>query len=237
MTKIVKADKLTAYMAAMLEAEEESKVEITEDEELDDDGNPVPVHKRHKKDEPTAEDESAAELMQAIALVGISRDATLAQAIISRVANECGSNNWLLPAKVARDRAVINIGYQAGYLPSELGNHALTVFGIEHPTFGKVIPKSHDFAYQAGLKIGQEFFKAKTKEEERQHKLAAEKELGTEIPESDAEVTSDAAGRILAAMRAKEAKEKAEAVARGDAEDDVALDKSPVAPQDDPFSF
>lgn len=173
------------------------------------------------------------ELIQKVAAITFNLDRTAAQAFVGERVATILNNDWLMSAAGIRERACADIGYIAGYLPTEMGNQTLQLFQVKHPYFGDKIPSSIDEALEIGRAIGRELLDRKLSKKEQARRDEQRKTLGIALPEIGDEVSNEDAEKILTAIREKseaarkEAEKKAkiaEKAARREAELDRADD-------------
>ena len=97
-----------------------------------------------------------------------------------------------------------NLGYLAGYLPSEYGNAVLRMLDVEHPVFGKSLNVSTDEALAAGMMMAEQLREVRLAEE-RKAKIAAKRAAGLDLPDIDKAISSADAKELFEKLRAMKA--------------------------------
>lgn len=97
-----------------------------------------------------------------------------------------------------------DLGYCAGYMPTEYGNQVLALLDVEHPVFGKNLDVTADEALAAGMRLAEQLREVKLAAE-RRAKRAAKAAAGLDLPDVEDAVSSANAKEVLSKLRAMKA--------------------------------
>lgn len=146
--------------------------------------------------------DSIAQILAKVGAVTDLDDPVQAKQIKEDMVQGAAARELFMSGREIAQKVNNDLGYIIGYLPAELGNHALQLFNVSHPFFGRNIPTNNDDCLDIGQKFGKKWRDKKYTEEENKRKAEQLAKIGVVLPSIGEEVTSSDAKKILQALRA-----------------------------------